>query len=257
MFLGIVFGTTWLLQLPAILVQHGRLAGPRERYLPLVVLGYFVPTIAALVLAGRPLGGSGVKALLRPFGAFRVAPHWVLLALAHSAVILTIGMGFARFAAGFHFGRLWYPPVAPEQIAAMLVVPFTEQIPWRGFMYPPLERRVGPRGASLLVGAAWGLFHVQKQALLGPEIAFDVALWMLLLMTAGTVVFTWFYRHTGSMLLVVIANASIYLDNSTLALPAIRGPLAIHALGYCALAIALTLVDGPVWRVAPPAVAAV
>jgi uncharacterized protein len=166
-------------------------------------------------------------------------------------------MSFARFVAGSHVGHLWYPPDAPERIAAMLIVPFTEQIPWRGFLYPPLERRVGARGASLLVGAAWGLFHLQKQALLGPGIALDVALWMLLLMTAGTIVFSWFHRHTGSMLLVVIANASIYLDNSTLALPANCGPLAIHAVGYCTVAIALILVDRSVWRVAPRAVAAV
>jgi hypothetical protein len=73
-FLAIIFGTTWLLQLPAILVQRGYLAGPVGRYVSLVVLGYFVPAIAALVLSRRALGGGGLRALLQPFGVRRVAP---------------------------------------------------------------------------------------------------------------------------------------------------------------------------------------
>lgn len=246
-FFGLVFGTTWLLQLPAILVQRGHLPGPVDRYMPLVVVGYFVPTIVSLVLARRCLGGDGLGALLRPFATVRVAPRWVLLALAHSALILTLGMGAARLVAGTEAGRLCYPPT-PAQLVAMLVIPFTEQIPWRGFAYPPIERRFGPLGASLLVGAAWALFHVQKQSLLGSGLALDVSLWTLLLMTAATVVFTWFYRRTGSMLLVVIANAGVYLDNSMLALPARTTPLAVHALGYCCVAIGLVLLDGSVWQ---------
>jgi len=53
---------------------------------------------------------------------------------------------------------------------------------------------------------------------------------------------------TGSMLLVVIANAGIYLDNATLALPSNTAPLAVQALGYGALAMALVIGDRGVWR---------
>jgi membrane protease YdiL (CAAX protease family) len=253
-FFAVVFGATWLLQLPAILVQRGYLAGPIDRYVPLVVLGYFVPAIAALVLSRRALGGRGVRALLQQFGARRLAPGWYLLAFTHAAAILIAGMSLARLLGGPHVGSPFYPPTA-AQIAAMVVIPFTEQIPWRGFAYPPIERRLGPLGASLVVGAAWALFHLQKQSLLGPGLAVDVALWMLLLMTAGTVVFTWFYRRTGSMLLVVVANAGIYLNNSTQALPANATPLAVHALGYCAVALALILIDRAAWRASMPSAA--
>jgi membrane protease YdiL (CAAX protease family) len=166
-------------------------------------------------------------------------------------VILALGTGLARLVTGSDVGSAFYPPAA-AQVAAMLVIPFTEQIPWRGYVYPPLERRLGPLGASLVVGAAWALFHLQKQSLLGPGLALGVALWTFLLMTAGTVVFTWFHRRTGSMLVVVVANAGIYLDNSMQALPANTAPLAVHALGYGAVALALVLVDRSVWRVSAP-----
>ncbi|HEY8086823.1 MAG TPA: CPBP family intramembrane glutamic endopeptidase [Polyangiaceae bacterium] len=245
-FFAIVFVATWLLQLPALLVQHGVLTGPVDPYLPPVVVGYFVPVIAAVVLSLPRLGGDGVRALLRPFGA-RVSAGWALLALAHPAALLLAGMTVARLVAGPQAGLVFYPPGA-AQVAAMLVIPFNEQIPWRGFAFPPLERRLGPLGASLAVGTGWGLFHLQKQSLLGAGIALDVALWTLLLMVAGTVVFTWFHRRTGSMLGAVLANAGIYLDNPTQALPGNATPLAVLALGYTAVAIVLVVADRAVWR---------
>ena len=236
-FLVLVFATTWLFQLPALLVRGGVLSGPVDRTRPLVVLGYFAPAIAALVLSARSLGGAGIGALLRPFGFFRGSPGWYVLALGHPAAILIAGMALARLIAGPAVGSTFYPPTV-AQVAAMIVVPFTEQIAWRGFAYPPLERRFGPIAASLIVGVAWALFHVQKESLL-VGIRFDVVLWTGLLMTAGTVVYTWFYRSTGSMLLVVVANAGIYLDNPMQALPANGVPLAVLALGYSVVALAL------------------
>lgn len=254
-FLAIVFGTTWLFQLPAILAQHRILGGPVGTFLPLVVLGYFAPAIAALALARREFGERGAGALLRPFGAFRVAPRWYVLALGHSAAILTMAMILARRVVGPDAGRLFYPPGAP-QIAAMLVIPFTEQIPWRGFVYPALERHCGALRASVVVGVLWSLFHLQKQCFIGSGLAPGVAPWMLLLMTAGTVVFTWFHRRSGSMLLVVVANAGVYLDNSTSALPASVTPLAVHAVGYAVVALALVLFDGAAFRASQPAAVA-
>jgi membrane protease YdiL (CAAX protease family) len=247
-FCAIVFGTTWLLQLPEILVQRGVLAGPAGPFMGLVALGYFAPAITAFALSRRALGGAGVRVLLRPFGVLRVAPGWYALALVMPAAILTAAMGVARLVvAGPEAAQIFYPPTA-AQIAAMAIIPFNEQIAWRGFVYPRLEGRLGPLGASLVVGAAWGLFHIQKQALLAPGIALGVALWLLVLMTAGTVVFTWFYRRTGSMLVVVVANAGVYLDNPTQALPANVTPLAVHALGFSAVALALVLADRRAWR---------
>jgi membrane protease YdiL (CAAX protease family) len=242
-FFVLVFATTWLFQLPAILARNEQLAGPTDRSMPLVVLGYFAPAIAALVLSTRALGGDGVRALLRPFGLVRGLAGWCLLALGHPAAILIAGMTLAQLLVGPTAGSAFYPPTM-AQIAAMIVIPFTEQIPWRGFAYPPLERRFGPFAASLIVGLAWALFHVQKQSLLG-GLRVDVALWTVLLMTAGTVVYTWFYRRTGSMLLVVVANAGIYLDNPVQALPASVIPLAVLALGYTVLAVALVRARAP------------
>jgi membrane protease YdiL (CAAX protease family) len=251
LFFAIVFGTTWLLQLPAILTHHGLLPGPEARYLPLVGLGYFVPTLAALVLSSRAAGGEGLRAFLRPFANVRVPSVFLVLALAHPALILTGAMLLARVLQGPAAGPLFYPPAAPAQLAAMVIIPFTEQLAWRGFAYARLERRLGPLEASLVVGLAWPLFHLQKQSLL-TGLHLDVALWTLLLMAAGTLVYTWFHRRTGSMFVAVAANAGIYLDNPTKALPENTTPLAACALGYAVVALALVLLDRSAWRGSVP-----
>jgi hypothetical protein len=67
-------------------------------------------------------------------------------------------------------------------------------------------------------------------------------------MAAGTVVYTWFYRRTNSMFVVVVANAGIYLDNPTQALPHDATPLAASAIGYTVVALALVLLDRSPWR---------
>jgi membrane protease YdiL (CAAX protease family) len=50
----------------------------------------------------------------------------------------------------------------------MVVIPFTEQIPWLGFAFPRLRARHGSRVAIALTGFAWALFHLQKHAFLDP-----------------------------------------------------------------------------------------
>jgi len=248
-FFAIVFGTTWLFQLPALLVQHGIAEGPIERFLPLVVLGYFAPTIAAFALSSGALGGDGVRALLRPFARWRVGVGWYVVALALPGTIFVAATALARLTPWAGFDRWFYPPREPAQIASLMIIPFTEQIAWRGFAYPRVERVLGPAKASVLVGALWAMFHLQKQALLGPGIRLDVAAALFALMSAGFVVFTWICRRTGgSMLLVVVAHMGVFLDNPSQALPRTCAPLAVDAAGFVVVATALLLFDRATFR---------
>src|SRR5215831_6727495 len=62
-FFVIALGFTWLLQLPAVLVQYGMLAGGAEGWVPLAALGGFGPLVAAMLAARRENGRSGIRAL--------------------------------------------------------------------------------------------------------------------------------------------------------------------------------------------------
>ncbi len=237
-FLALVFGTTWLFQLPMLLA---------ERLGALVVLGFFAPFFLALLLAAKQ-GRDALRALFRPLTIWRVHPGYYLLALGLPCAIFLAVRALSAALGGS--GPWFYPPARSEQLAAMLVIPFTEQIPWRGYFYPPLERAHGPLRASLITGFAWGAFHVQKHAFIDPHTSFALAALTVALMTAGTIVFTWFYRRSrGSLLLVAVAHAGAYVNNPSTALPDLE-PLALHTAGYCAVALALIVLDRETWHAA-------
>jgi uncharacterized protein len=237
-FLALVFSTTWLFQLPALVAQ---------RFMPLVVVGFFGPLLVALVLAARAPGG--LRALFAPLRIRGLGVGWALVALGLSGAIFVAAMGAYRVVSGRDAGPLFHPPASAAQLAAMLVVPFTEQLPWRGFLYPRLARRHGPLVASVATGVAWALFHVQKHVFLREQLGWTSPWILVPFMTAGTVVFTWLYVRTrGSLLVVVLANMGVYLDNSSDALPATSTPLVVHTVGFCIVAVVLVAVDRKAWR---------
>jgi hypothetical protein len=131
LFLLLVFGSTWLFQLPALLAERGVIAGPPERFMPLVVLGFFGPLFVALLLSTRDAGARGARALFASLAIGQVGLAWYLLALALPGAIFIMARAvLAPF--GSELGPWLYPPSQSQQLAALLIIPFTEQIPWRG-----------------------------------------------------------------------------------------------------------------------------
>jgi len=250
----LTFAITWGAQLPAVLAHYGLVRGPAERFLPLVGLGMFGPVIAATILSRRAAGGAGAGSLFGQLLVFRAAPIWYAVALALPGGILTAGLVIAHaFGAT---GRLFYPPIEPPRIAALVLVPFVEEIGWRGFAYPRLRDRHGPLAASLTLGALWGLWHTEMfllQGLTAPMFLITIPYFL-----AGSVLFAWLYdRPGGGLPLAVLAHAGAHLDNSHLALPGDVTPLAAQTIGFCVLAAALVVSNPSAWRIRPPALRAI
>jgi membrane protease YdiL (CAAX protease family) len=240
-FFTVVFATTWLFQLPWLLARYGVIAGPAERFMPLVVLGFFGPTLLALAFSVARGGRAGLRELFAQLVIWRVPASHYLLALGLSPFLYVFAR--ALFAPVGQLGPWFYPPHGP-QIGAMLIIPFTEQIAWRGYAYPALLRAHGALRASLIMGGAWALFHAQKHLFLLPAPDPTVALLSIVFMTAGTVVFSWIQlRARGSLLVVVIAHMGVYLNNPVDALPGDVRPLMLHTLAFCALAMCLVVFD--------------
>ncbi len=245
LFLVAVMGLTGLLLLPAGLAQRAQIAGPVERFIPLVVLGFWSPTLAALLVARFARGGGGVRALMRPLGIWRTDLRWYFLALGLPAAISVGATGV------FHL--LGRAPAAPwlslptngQRIAAMLMLPLVDQIGWRGFAYPRLARRHGALMASLILGVLWGVWHTGKQMLFNEGVASIPPPVMMLYFVAATVVFTWIYNHTGgSLLLVVLTQMGAYLTNpSPLAAPGRVSPLIVNTVAFVVVALALVAID--------------
>jgi membrane protease YdiL (CAAX protease family) len=234
----LAFVFTWGLQLPAVLAAHGFIAGPPERYMALVGLGAFGPMLAAMVAARAE--GTGVRALLRPLGAWRVPPAW------YAAALLVPGGIFVAVASLYnalgHSERLFYLPDTPAYVAAAIVFPIGEEIGWRGFALPRLARKIGALRASVVIGVFWTFWHAAMLDLQG--VSPSIYLVFLPYMVGGSVLFTWIYRRTGgSLLLAILTHVGSHLDNPGHAMPGRTTPILIHAVAYVLLAVVLVVGD--------------
>jgi membrane protease YdiL (CAAX protease family) len=237
LFFVLAFVFTWGLQLPAVLAAHGFIAGPPERTMALVGLGAFGPAAAAMVTAA--VEGTGVKALLRPFGTWRVGLRWYIAALLLPGGIFVVAAGLYNLAG--HHESLLYPPDIAAYVAAAIVFPIGEEIGWRGFALPRLRDRFGPLPASVIIGVLWTFWHAMMLDLQGAPP--PLYLVFLPFMIGGSIFFTWIYQHTrGSLLLAVLAHVGAHLNNPGHAMPGRSTPMVLHTLAYVALA-ALVLAD--------------
>ncbi|HSQ62702.1 MAG TPA: type II CAAX endopeptidase family protein [Polyangiaceae bacterium] len=239
----LAFVVTWGLQLPALLAREGVIAGPPERYMALVGLGAFGPMLAAMIAAR--VEGTGLGALFRPLGTWRVGVSWYLAALLVPGAIFVVAA--SSWNALGHDEPLLYLPDNAAFVAAAIVFPFGEEVGWRGFALPRLIRSMGPLAASAILGVLWAFWHVPMLTLQGAPPAFYCA--FVPFMVGGSVLFTWIYGHTrGSLLLAVLTHVGVHLNNPGHAMPARYAPMVIHTVAYVILAGVLLVVDRAAWR---------
>jgi CAAX protease family protein len=121
-----------------------------------------------------------------------------------------------------------------------------EEIGWRGFALPHLQRRYSAFTSSLIVGVAWAFWHWPNYV-----IPSDPPPWwrfaaLVPMSMAASILFTWVYNSTGGNLFaVVVLHGAIYAalnvspaaDSAVAAQEGVIGPLL-----YAIIAIVL------VWR---------
>lgn len=210
----------------------------------------FGPSLAALITAALVGGRDALRALLARLARWRVGWGWYALACLGPLALWAT-------AATFRFGATGgWPPIEPA--AALVFVPLMlrhvfvggglgEELGWRGFLLPRLQARQGALRASLVVGLAWGLWHLPAFYLPGTGkqgSPVDMALFTLLTVVLS-VIFTWVFRRTGgSVLLLSLLHGAMNAGENTLktVVPDLRGdtPTALiyggMLLGLAALA---------------------
>jgi membrane protease YdiL (CAAX protease family) len=240
-FFVVAWTITTLALLPAILAQHQVITGPSERYLALAPFAVFSPMLAAMLVSRLEPRGEGVRAVFRPLRSVRAPISWYALAFVVSPLLFFLGVAAYKLAGGSGDVAWFYPPRTADRIAAMILVPIGEEIGWRGFALPRMQRRHGPLRASVLMGCGWGLWHVPM--FLANGVRFGALLGaMVLFFVPGSIVYSWVFNRTRGLLPVaVVMHIGIHTNNSMLSLPDNDVPFFIH-FAVLALAAALILV---------------
>ena len=167
---------------------------------PLVPFG---PGLAAVVVASVAGGGRELFGLLRQLGRWRVSPGWYGVAVGVPLIVTAAALG-ATVITGAPVPR-WEPSdvlqVAGSLIVTVVIVGLFEELGWRGFLLPRLQRRRTALVAALLIGLVWLPWHL-------PELVSDrgerpLAQFVVYIM-ATSVILAWLYNSTRASLPIVI-----------------------------------------------------
>jgi membrane protease YdiL (CAAX protease family) len=178
--------------------------------LVLLALGSLVPSSVAILLVAVLHGKAGVRKLLRRLLNWRVGVVWWV------AVVLVSTLALGAVGLSVLFGGDAPDVTATIPGAVVLFVLFIfpgsaggEEIGWRGFAMPHLQTVRSALGASVVLGVAWGVWHLPLY-LTGADIRplSLFAPWVVLTV-AASVIYTWLYNGTdGSLLIVVLFHAA-------------------------------------------------
>jgi uncharacterized protein len=250
-FFVLAYGWTWGLgAVSYALMQRGAIPDPAVGVLETAV--GFGPVLAALVVTATQ-GRRALVELLAQLVRWRVSPVWYLVAVYGPALVAVAGAMVWYGPAALAYDRIW-PAIITRYLpfALMTLVtagPIQEELGWRGFALPRLQRRLGAAAGTAVLGGLWAFWHLPNVLFRGWDA--PMTGWFLLATFLTAFAYTWLVNGArGSVLLAMLLHASINTSTrlvSTLvpdaALPTIEAAShGILALAYGVVAIVLLAV---------------
>jgi membrane protease YdiL (CAAX protease family) len=202
-FLAIVFGVTWGL---CLLLRMRAASGDLAIMLAWALPTVWSPTVAALLLTGLSEGSTGVRRELRRVTYRRGSGKW--LAIAAAVPIATVLTAVLVSRAAGHAAPFTSAGQLPFMVGLELVAgPVAEELGWRGFLFPRLQRQFGTIAGAWVMALLWSLWHVAGIFFPGtPLQVAPIALFLTTVVLMGVFLAFVFDRTSGSVLPSMIAH---------------------------------------------------
>lgn len=183
------------------------------------MIGSFGPIISALIITNKYSGTKGIKILLRKLLIVKLDVRWYLFSFFLPLLIVVfvlVGL-FVIFGTirDFEFNSI-------GSLSAIfftsIIICANEEISWRGFALPRLQKKNNALISSLIIGLFWGLLHfplfliqLERSGGLSLLIIVPGFVFMCILLS---VIYTFQYNSTrGSVLLATIFHTSLNTSN--------------------------------------------
>ncbi|MEM1506909.1 MAG: type II CAAX endopeptidase family protein [Candidatus Bathyarchaeia archaeon] len=202
---------------PWILASYGMF--PSDLVFVFVIFGGFSPTIAALIVAELESGRRGTKYLFGQFGRRGFSKIWfsaavfIPLVLAASSILL---WSIAGETCILDFTKLAEFPLI---LITSFLMNMWEEIGWRGYALPALQKKHNAVISSLIIGVFWAAWHWPHFAVKDSMMAVNYPnfLWFAIFTSLYSISYTWIYNSThGSLFTVSLYHASTNAANTTL-----------------------------------------
>jgi membrane protease YdiL (CAAX protease family) len=208
---------SWAVMVPVALSARGIIK--QEIPPALYYLASFGPALAALIVTALAEGGRGVRTLLARLLKWRVGLEYYLFSLFAPVALFGVAVLANRILRGAwpdlsQLGRIDYLPYlgAPGVLGLwLLTYGLGEEIGWRGFALPRLQRKRPAANAALLLGILWAGWHLPAFFFRDTYIEMGVLGFPMFVVSLvfASVVFAWLYNSTaGSLLLVVLFHVT-------------------------------------------------
>ena len=203
------YAWTWALWIPAALAERGTLAVPVPVFL-LQILGGLGPMGAAIAIAARRSGRTGVGDLFRQLRLRGLPRRWLVAAAAVGLLDVAPAVVYLANGGALPSGMAAQVLVMPLHFlfVATLGGGLDEEMGWRGFALPRLQAAWRPVPANLLLGIVWACWHLPFW--LNPVSSHASTPFAVYLATvvAQSFVISWLYNASGGSLLVAVVAHS-------------------------------------------------
>jgi membrane protease YdiL (CAAX protease family) len=209
-YFSLVFVLSWSAWVPLALDHYSLLPSRLNPGVVLVgrLLGTFGPAVAAILVSGWSGGKPAVKALLGLLKKWQVGWIWYAAAGLVFPALLFVVAGIYKLLPGA--APLPLQPISAANLivtAIFLVLSVLgEEIGWRGFALPNLQKRWPALKTSLVLGTIHTIWHLPFWIVLGELETFGPGYWLLswAWVLALTTYLTWLMNNTGNSLLIAL-----------------------------------------------------
>ena len=168
----------------------------------LVTLASWTPNLAAVLLVVVNGGWDMVRSLAAGWLKWRVPARWYLFGLA--PLVVAFGAASISMLMG---GTPAAPGTGLTGVTLLSMLVFNtiqgatgEELGWRGFALPNLQKRYSPLTASIILGLVISGWHSILH-LISPTGVPEWQFWVI--MVSFCILVTWAYNHSGGSLLIV------------------------------------------------------
>jgi uncharacterized protein len=235
-FFLLAYAITWSAQIPAYTYAHnhgytltneqnllhlinlfrGELDPGLTPYL-LIAIFAFGPTLAGIIVTGVFHSKEGLRDLWHRLTRVGVAGRWILIVLLLPLALALVTLAVTFLAGGLrpiNFVLLAPLPLLPLLLVYMLIfTALAEEVGWRGYALPELQKSRTAERASWILGIAWGWWHIPALLLpqwlrgeLNPGLVIAVLLGITFGTVGWTIVITWIYNNTSSVFWIILLH---------------------------------------------------
>lgn len=200
---------------PWVLASYGMF--PSELVFVFVIVGGFSPTVAALIAAKLEFGKATY--LFGQFGRKGFSKLWFLAAVFVPLALAVCALLLWSITGGTYTVELAVFAEFLPLIITSFLMNMWEEIGWRGYALPKLQKKHNALISSLIVGVFWALWHWPHFAVKVSAMAanYHNFFWFAIFTLFYSISYTWLYNSTnGSLFTVSLYHASTNTANTIL-----------------------------------------